>query len=50
MPRGVVHALALVKRVSAEVNRDLGALDEPRAPLRPTLGGQRMPWHGHVYK
>jgi fumarate hydratase class II len=31
MPRGVVHALALVKRVSAEVNRDLGALDEPRA-------------------
>ncbi len=31
MPRDLIHALALVKRVAAEVNRALGALDEPRA-------------------
>jgi len=31
MPRGLIHALALVKRVAAEVNRDLGDLDAPRA-------------------
>jgi fumarate hydratase class II len=31
MPRGVIHALALVKRVAAEVNRDLKSLDETRA-------------------
>ena len=31
MPRGIIHALALVKRVAAEVNRDLGDLDAPRA-------------------
>ena len=31
MPRDIIHALALVKRVAAEVNRELGALDEKRA-------------------
>jgi fumarate hydratase class II len=31
MPRGLIHALALVNRVAAEVNRDLGDLDAPRA-------------------
>ncbi len=31
MPRDIIHALALVKRVAAEVNRELGALDEHRA-------------------
>ena len=31
MPLEIVHALALVKRVAAEVNRDLGALDGQRA-------------------
>ena len=31
MPRGVIHALALVKRVAAEVNRDLKSIDETRA-------------------
>ena len=31
MPRDIIHALALVKRVAAEVNRQLGALDEKRA-------------------
>ncbi len=31
MPRDIIHALALVKRVAAEVNRKLGALDEKRA-------------------
>ena len=31
MPRDLIHALALVKRVAAEVNRALGILDEPRA-------------------
>ncbi len=30
-PRGLIHALALVKRVAAEVNHELGALDAPRA-------------------
>jgi len=31
MPRDIIHALALVKRVAAEVNRELGVLDEHRA-------------------
>ena len=31
MPRDLVHALALVKRVAAEVNRELKRLDEHRA-------------------
>ncbi len=31
MPRGLIHALALIKRVAAEVNHQLGALDAPRA-------------------
>ena len=31
MPIEIVHALALVKRASAEVNRDLGSLDARRA-------------------
>jgi fumarate hydratase class II len=31
MPRELVHALALVKRCAAEVNRELGALDARRA-------------------
>ncbi|HVB90032.1 MAG TPA: class II fumarate hydratase [Beijerinckiaceae bacterium] len=31
MPLALIHALGLVKRVAAEVNRDLGALDEKRA-------------------
>ena len=31
MPRDIIHALALVKRVAAEVNRELGALDDQRA-------------------
>ena len=31
MPRDIIHALALVKRVAAEVNRELGALDDKRA-------------------
>ena len=30
-PRDIIHALALVKRVAAEVNRELGALDDKRA-------------------
>ena len=30
-PREIVHALALVKRASAAVNRQLGLLDEPKA-------------------
>ena len=31
MPTPLIHALALVKRVAAEVNRDFGLLDAPRA-------------------
>jgi len=31
MPAGIIHALALIKRVAAEVNRDLGLLDSPRS-------------------
>jgi fumarate hydratase class II len=31
MPLGIIHALGLIKRVAAEVNRDLGLLDSPRA-------------------
>ena len=31
MPLGVIHALALVKRVAAEVNQALGVLEAPRA-------------------
>lgn len=31
VPRGVVHALALLKAAAAEVNAELGVLDEPRA-------------------
>ena len=31
MPLGVVHALGLIKRVAAEVNRDFGLLDSLRA-------------------
>ena len=31
MPIAIIHALALIKRVAAEVNRDLGLLDEKRA-------------------
>ena len=31
MPLGIVHALGLIKRAAAEVNRDLGSLDRRRA-------------------
>ena len=31
MPIEIVHALGLVKRAAAEVNRDLGSLDKKRA-------------------
>jgi fumarate hydratase class II len=31
MPTGIVHALGLIKRAAAEVNRDLGSLDAKRA-------------------
>jgi fumarate hydratase, class II len=31
MPIGIVHALGLIKRAAAEVNRDLGSLDAKRA-------------------
>ena len=31
IPRGLIHALALVKRVAAEVNHELGLIDAPRA-------------------
>src|SRR5512144_2006513 len=31
MPREIVHALGLIKRAAAEVNRDLGSLDRKRA-------------------
>src|SRR5262249_39725251 len=31
MPNGIVHALGLIKRAAAEVNRDLGSLDRKRA-------------------
>ncbi|MBM3608142.1 MAG: class II fumarate hydratase [Alphaproteobacteria bacterium] len=31
MPHQLIHALALVKRVAAEINRERGALDSPRA-------------------
>jgi len=31
MPRELIHALGLVKRAAAEINRDLGALDRKRA-------------------
>jgi fumarate hydratase, class II len=33
MPREVIHALATIKRASAEVNRDLGLLPDDRARL-----------------
>jgi fumarate hydratase class II len=31
MPIGIIHALGLIKRAAAEVNRDLGTLDDKRA-------------------
>ncbi|HEX3439002.1 MAG TPA: class II fumarate hydratase [Pseudolabrys sp.] len=31
MPIGIIHALGLIKRAAAEVNRDLGSLDAKRA-------------------
>src|SRR6185437_4763579 len=31
MPSAIVHALGLIKRAAAEVNRDLGSLDRRRA-------------------
>ena len=31
MPIEIIHALALVKKVSCEINRDSGLLDSPRA-------------------
>ena len=31
MPSEIVHALGLIKRAAAEVNRDLGSLDRKRA-------------------
>ena len=31
MPIAIIHALALIKHIAAEVNRDLGLLDEKRA-------------------
>ncbi|HEY2757939.1 MAG TPA: class II fumarate hydratase [Pseudolabrys sp.] len=31
MPIGIIHALGLIKRAAAEVNRDLGSLDDKRA-------------------
>ena len=33
MPRELIHALALIKKATAEVNRDLGLLDEDKARL-----------------
>jgi fumarate hydratase class II len=33
MPREIIHALALIKKASAEVNRDLGLLPDDRARL-----------------
>src|ERR1700721_3709837 len=30
MPLPIIHALALIKRVAAEVNHELGLIDEPR--------------------